>query len=51
MPVLRSSPATEDGGEGWGEVRGTFYACNDEAIYKAHVGLNIKGLWIIVFYR
>ena len=34
-----------------GRVRGTFYACNDEAIYKAHAELNIKRLRIIVFCR
>jgi hypothetical protein len=28
-----------------------FYACNDEAVYKAHAGLNIKGLRIIVICR
>jgi hypothetical protein len=32
-------------------VEHTFYACNDEAIYKAHAGLNIKGLRIIVICR
>ena len=29
----------------------TFYACNDEAVYTAHAGLNIKGLRIIVICR
>jgi hypothetical protein len=29
----------------------TFYGCNDEAVYKAHTGLNIKGLRIIVICR
>ena len=29
----------------------TFYACNDEAVYKAHAEHNIKRLWIIVICR
>ncbi|MEK6678278.1 MAG: hypothetical protein AABY39_02560 [Nitrospirota bacterium] len=32
-------------------MRGTFHACNDEAVYKALAGLNIKGLRIIVICR